>query len=144
MAGLFSWQGKNRSILSVVICTSSQISLCLSPRPPDGGTVCQTAPLLPPRLSSGLRREITSSCNLLSLISPASPPRHCQHLEGQLQTAEGSRPMKRTRQETGLELVPEKRLQEMEFVSALRCVQWYSAHFTSLSLPHPSPADSVL
>lgn len=55
MAGLFIWQGETRSVLSVVICTSSKIPLCLSAQRPDDTAVCVTTSLLSPRASVGLR-----------------------------------------------------------------------------------------
>lgn len=39
----------------------------------------------------------------------------------------------------GLELVPEKRLQKMVFVSVLCCVKWHLLHFTCLSKPSEPP-----
>lgn len=113
LAGLFLWQGKIRSVLLVVTCTSCKIASCLSALRPDEGTPCPTASPLPPRASPGLRREITSPSNLPSFISLPSPLQQRQRFPRQFQTAEGSRLMTRTRQELGVRAGPQKRLQKM-------------------------------
>lgn len=139
LAVLFSWQGKIRRVLSVVICTSREIPSCPSAQRPDEGTACQTASLLPLRASPELGRKITSPCNLPSLISLPSPLQQRQRFPRQFQTAEGSRPMERTRQELGLELVPKKGFRRSLSVSVLCSVKQYLLHFMSLSKPPHTP-----
>lgn len=50
----------------------------------------------------------------------------------------GQPPYEESKTEMGLELVPEKRLQEMIFVSVLRCVKWYSLHVSEQASHPPS------
>lgn len=47
--------------------------------------------------------------------------------------------MKRTRQELGLKLVPQKRLLQMVSVPVPCPVKWYLLHFMSLSKPPHTP-----
>lgn len=145
VAALFSWQGKMRSVLSVVICTSSTSPSCLSAtwwrdRVPNYFSASSES-----IIRAGKRNYLSLQPALPSHQHPPAPitAPAVPAVERPVQTAEGSRPARRTGRELGLELVPQKASE------AVPCAVPGSVVLTPLQasahvFAHPSPAASEL